>query len=234
MLETLLHAREIPLNKILPDAPFYRAFEQDFRAYLTAKYGYPALRHGMPHFLTAVHETVNFNRYEEHLERACDAAVRLPSYDIVMGIAKKGMWLSYVLHKMGRTTSDAWLERHGDKRASVMLGPIDGRSVQGRKILLVDNDVLTGTSLNHTMNGLRKFSPARCDVLLIYNHAQIAAKDHEGIKSKLDKSKTLGQENGLVYLDCRAQLTADKIFTLAEDFKPNRKALRQLKRTYSI
>ncbi len=117
----------------------------------------------------------NFNQHVGDLERACLAAQTLaPQYDLGVGIAKKGTWLSFVFMLHGFPTYEMLVERVDFSSARRIIHPPPFLpSVEGKRILLFDNDVHTGKSLDAMAQNLLGQGAAAVDALLVYHISEM-------------------------------------------------------------
>lgn len=96
----------------------------------------------------------------------------------------------------------------------------------------MDNDVLTGGTLNVAADNLARASPAVIDALLIYKHTETDLDLYQKIKPSLRAPIIFGERNGKIIMDTTAQLRAPirKVITLEHDFTPCANAYAELKR----
>ena len=212
----------------------FLAFEQGFRRYLKDKVRqWPHVsqeleqRFDLGTFLGLTQEEVprivdspNFNRYKGDLEAACAAAKHLAyRYDIGLGIAKKGVWLSYVFSLFGLKTADILAIRGPRGVFCSPLDPLYSRDIAGKRVLLFDNDVVTGATVKTVSSHLRKARPSRIDILLVYGHTEVTPEYYSQIKDSFKGTPiTYGNRDGKEVIDARCEIDpyVKKVFTVAE------------------
>lgn len=170
----------------------------------------------------------NFNQYKGHLEMAWSAAKALTSqYDLIIGIARKGLWLSYVFEIYGANVREIYLARGGgDFRTYCPISEMWERDVEGKRVLLVDNDALTGNSIRALSEHLKGAGASKVDVLLIYQHTEPEQLNESNADDLgfLDVPRVLGRrDNGKLILDSMPQLrqvrSIGSVLSLEKDFK---------------
>lgn len=178
-------------------------------------------------------EFPNFNRYVGDLERACHAAQTLNDYDLGIGIAKKGTWLSYVFGLHGHSIANYLIIRGDNSRFIYLLSKLWSKDVKNKKILIFDNDLLTGETVRSLSDELLKRGAKYTDLLLVYGTTRQKPDFYEQIlKSKFKNNpKILGEsENGEIVLDTTCEIPSNirQFKTLESDFQPDRTYLDNL------
>src|SRR3989344_2244789 len=128
----------------------------------------------------------NLNQYRGDLERACDAATQLVGqYDIGIGIAKKGLWLSYIFGKHELTIKDISVIRlESNRRFILPLDPLYASDLNGKRVLLMDNDVVTAKTINSVAKEITTRANSSCiDVLLAYSHTELEPSFYEEVRT---------------------------------------------------
>ncbi|MDP3882170.1 MAG: phosphoribosyltransferase [Nanoarchaeota archaeon] len=204
-------------------APLFRKFEQEFRKYTAERLGFERR-----------YNTANFNQYVGYLERACHAAETLSSqYDLGLGVAKKGMWLSYVFSLYGLTAHDLLVARTGPvTRAGLPLTPLYSTDVPDKKILIFDNDLVTGKTVEAVAEKMIKAGAEKTDLLLIYGNTRLTPQFLEQVSPTLKaRSKIVGiTVDGEVVVNTHNQIPSiiSQSWSLEKDFNPSRKHLTRL------
>jgi hypothetical protein len=105
---------------------------------------------------------------------ACRAANKLaPEYDVGIGLAWGGAPISFIFEKHGLPVKLVAAKRKG---AGVIWRPIDELNyelLRGRKVLVLEIDVLAGRTLRRAMNELEQYKPSKIDLLLERSHTFI-------------------------------------------------------------
>ncbi len=103
------------------------------------------------------------------------------------------------------------------------LSPLMMRDIRGKRILLFENDVHTGKTLEASARELSKAAPQSIDALLIYHHSQVSPEKYPQITQHMPhqpllKGRTL---EGNLVLDTTANIPKDirRWKTLECDFK---------------
>jgi hypothetical protein len=169
-------------------------------------------------------ESPNFNLYKGDLERACAAAKHLaPRYDIGMGIAKKGLWTSFVFNLYGLESSDSMIIRNGEQRVAVPLGMATRTNMLGKRMLLFDNDAVTGLTIKSAAKHLKIARPKCVDALLNYACTELKPEYYNEMKSQFKNRPTvLGERDGVIVIDTRSEVKPHvrKLMTLQTDYEP--------------
>ncbi|VVC03060.1 Uncharacterised protein [Candidatus Bilamarchaeum dharawalense] len=171
----------------------------------------------------------DYNRYPGTLESAWEAARKLRGdYGAVIGIARKGLWLSFVFTLAEANTFEIYLARNGSQRITCPVSPLFKKDVEGRRVLLLDNDALTGRSLQSLAKHFLAAGAASVDALLINRYTEpdsFGRYDFSIHQDKyLDVPRVVGyRESGQAVLDSMVQLRQvreiRKVMFLDRDFK---------------
>ena len=181
-------------------------------------------------------EAPDFNRFNGCLTKAWEAASELGRrYDLIIGIARKGLWLSFVFNLYGlENVREVYLARENGGRKYCPISPIYKRDVEGKRILLLDNDALTGRSVKAIADHLKGVGARQVDALFIHDVCEPEdvqpsdLKDRLFLRPFLDVPRLLGQrEDGKLVIDFRSQLrqveAVDRVMTLRKNFSRIRK-----------
>ena len=156
-----------------------------------------------------IRNSPNFNRYQGDLEKACAATSQISSdYDVAIGIAKKGLWLSYILDLYGLPTRDCLVIRTEPRtRFTVPLDFMVKKDVEGKRILVIDNDVVSAGTLNAVA---RHFAAAKAEVidaLVIYPWTEISREFYNMVRPNFRGKPTIhGERNDKVVLDATCEI----------------------------
>jgi hypothetical protein len=168
----------------------------------------------------------NFNRYVGELERACHAAQELEgTYDLGVGIAKKGTWLSYVFHLHGFPTKEMYVIRTGEcERFMHPLSKLETKDIKDKRILLFENDLVSGNSVKAVSEEFLKRGAKQIDLLLVYKYTRQKVKDYEIVRKRfIDEPIIIGMTPSDEFVidptpNVPTSITAT--MSLEEDFQP--------------
>lgn len=204
-------------------APLFMAFERKFREYTASRLG-EKLKH----------ETPNFNRYNGYLERACHAAETLrKDYDLGIGIARKGLWLSYVFSLYGLQTHDILIVRTDIKnRFSIPLTPLFKKDVLNKKIIVFDNDLVTGNTIERVAQGMHDAGARQTDLLLVYGNTRLTPNYFNEISHSFKHNPKIEgiTKAGKIVVNTKNEVPESIInsFSLEKDFNSGKKYLTRL------
>lgn len=183
-------------------------------------------------------QSPNFNLYKGELERACAAAKHLaPRYDLGVGIAKKGLWLSFIFSLYGVQSYDCLVLRDGERRSAHHLGYNKKKDALKKKILIFDNDAVTGLTIKSAAKHLSAARPELIDALLIYARTELKPEYYDQIKSQFKNNPTvLGERDGVVVIDTRSEVQPHvrKVMTLQTDYEPRPELLTGLAKKLGV
>jgi|GEM_PF-1937845 len=180
-------------------------------------------------------EIPTWSRQVGALESACRAANELASqYDVGIGIAKKGMWLSFIFSKLGLSSYDVLVVRNGDDRFCCPMDELFGRMLDGKRILIFDNDAVTGITVKRIVEMIgESVTPEFVDLLLISRYSHISQELFDQVKDKLKPGQFLGKsKKGKFVLDTFLPIPSKLIrkkMALETDFKGRKGDLKRLK-----
>lgn len=218
-------------------------FERGYRNHLVKKVGgWPSLAERIAPIITPavlpvlseklvpeIRDAPNYNRYKGYLERACCAAKRLrQNYDLGIGIAKKGLWMSYIFGKYGLTIRDILTVREGRNRFTVPLDEIYRRDITNKRIIIFENDVVTGGTLRDVSDHLRKAEPKSIDLLVVFGITRLKKEFYEQVKPEFKHDPHVCEKKDTeIAIDCSSEVLpyVRRIIALDKDFKPNRNYL---------
>jgi len=115
-----------------------------------------------------------------YINEACNAVQSLmPKYDLGIEIAIDGLYLGYIFQLYGFPTKAVKVGRKGKGATWQPLDEINFKDIKNKKLLILDNDVVTGRTLNRTVRELSKFSPKYMDLLLIFEKTYLTVEDYK-------------------------------------------------------
>jgi len=179
-----------------------------------------------------ISESGNYNRLKGMLDQACAAAKHLVyRYDVGIGIAKKGLWLAYIFNLFGLKTVNYLMIRTGDGRVAVALDRATEKDFAGKRVLLLDNDCVTGKSIKAAAEHLKAAGAKPVDALFMYSNTELKPEYYEEVKGKFKHNpKLLGERDGMIVLDatCEAAPHVRRIMSLENDYLPRPELLQIL------
>jgi hypothetical protein len=115
-----------------------------------------------------------------YVNETCKAAQNLmPQYDLGIELATDGLCPGYIFHLHGFPTKAVKLGRKGRGAVWQPLEELSTEDIEGKKLLLFDNDVVTGRTLNRTVRELGKFSPEYMDLLLMHETTYLTVDSYK-------------------------------------------------------
>lgn len=162
-----------------------------------------------------------FHRYH-FFENACRAALQLKRhYDYGISLATGGLWLGYIFEMFSAfPVVTARMHRRG-KGATWHL--LDDVLLLDKKVVLFDNDVVTGRTLRRAYRELTVLGCKRIDLLLVYGHTEASSENYKTWKHFLSPGHRVGYTSGgNLWLDTTCQIPEgfSCIRTLEFDFAP--------------
>ncbi|MEK6871469.1 MAG: phosphoribosyltransferase family protein [Nanoarchaeota archaeon] len=184
-------------------------------------------------------EFPDFNRYVGDLERACHAAQTLRGeYDIGVGIAKKGSWLSYVFNLHNFPTGEVYILRTSDEtRFMHPLSILQTKDIKDKRILLFDNDLVTGHSVKTVTDKFHARGAQSIDLLLVYKHTRQKKENYDWVKRTMKyKPVIVGETAAEFVIDPTQEIPAliRKTMSLECDFDPARTYLDNLMKKLGV
>ena len=169
------------------------------------------------------------------IESACRAAAELiPEYDVGIGIAKKGLWLSFMFKLLGLQTYDVSIVRDGDQRVCAPMSELYKETLKDKRILVLENDAVTGKTLGTLLDLFDKtgIPYQHIDVLLISRYAHLQPAYVEQVRDKIAKGQYIGRdEERRFVVDTFSHIPARfrRKMALETDFKGRHKDMERLK-----
>lgn len=109
-----------------------------------------------------------------HHQHACGAAKDLhEDYDLGIALTTEGLWLGYIAQNFGFPVLNVRLNRRGRGATWQPLDNLDEANLEDKRIIVFDNDALTGRTLSRTAKELGKFNPKVMDLLLVYERSPL-------------------------------------------------------------
>lgn len=107
------------------------------------------------------------NKYAFELPKVLKMAYELSSeYDIGIGIAKGGLFSSYVFGLMGLDIKIVEAHRKEDSASFKWISNFYSEEIKDKKIIVLDKDVDTGRTSNKVLNELQKYNPKEISIAL--------------------------------------------------------------------
>lgn len=105
------------------------------------------------------------------------AGILKPDYDIGLALAADGLGLGFAFERTGLPVRVVKLGRRGNGARWEPIDKICEEELKGKKVLLFDNDAVTGRTLRRTVRELSVFSPGYVDLLLNYKCTPVTVKN---------------------------------------------------------
>ena len=80
-------------------------------------------------------------------------------YDLGVGIANGGMYASYMMHQAGLPVMTVEMKRKG-RGATWQPKTFIGEKLTGKKVLVIENDIVTGRTMRRAVREIMKYSPS--------------------------------------------------------------------------
>lgn len=93
---------------------------------------------------------------------------KLLEYDISIGLARGGLWQSYVLSLLGLPMAVVDLKRKGNGAAWKPIDDLESLSLKNKKILVCDQDCRTGKTLRKATKEIEKYNPKSLGLFLLF------------------------------------------------------------------
>lgn len=107
------------------------------------------------------------------------AQILMPQYDLGIALAVDGLTPAYFFDLHGFPVKAVRTHRRGN---GAIWSPIDSLSqedIENKRVLLFDNDVVTGRTIRKAGNELHKFSPRYLDLLLMHEMTFVSARHYK-------------------------------------------------------
>lgn len=157
-----------------------------------------------------------------YLQNACNAARKLAKqYDCGITLARGGLWLGYIFELLeGFDVYTVTMKRQG---FGALWMPTEKFSLKGKRVIVFDNDVVTGRTLRKAVRELKKMGPATIDLLLVYGHTELSPLNYDKWKRFLKpEHEVLGENLGDICVDTMCQIPSDfgRVMSLEKTFLP--------------
>jgi len=171
----------------------------------------------------------------DYLQGGLNAASLLaPKYDLGVGIAKGGLWLSYLFSLYGLQIANVDMKRILNGATYKPLKPFGEGQIKDKKIILFDNDVVTGRTLRRIVKELYGFKPQKIDLLLLMYYTTVNITNYGKIKKFLKKEhKVMGEQRygkyRVLLLDTTCQIPKEigEVFAIKASSIPPSKEYRE-------
>lgn len=90
-------------------------------------------------------------------------------YDMGIGIAKGGLYCTYMFNQFGLPTKIANCHRKGEGATFEWLDEINERDIEGKRIAVFDKDVVSGRTSIRSLEEIQKYNPKSVDLVLNYD-----------------------------------------------------------------
>ncbi len=154
----------------------------------------PELEAGIRENIEGITSTSSYTTHVGLLNRGWMAAEELRSeYDLKLGMARKGLWLSHLFELAGWEGGNILSIRGGfnDCRINIFLEPDE--QIAGKRVLLLDNDMMTGLSASSLARSVMDYGAEHVGVLTVYDHCDLSAEEFELGRGMLDPRRVLGK-----------------------------------------
>lgn len=173
----------------------------------------------------------SFSRFH-YLNEACGIAQKLhKDYDLGIALATDGLWLGYIAKQFDFPTLNV---KMGRRFNGAIWNPIDEvcrETIEGKKIVVFDNDIVTGRTIKRAAREIKKLNPEYADLLLVYGHTEVSPYNyHKWKRFMSDNCRVLGNDVfGNYHLDSLCQIPrGEKVFrnvrSLEKDFEEDLEA----------
>lgn len=149
----------------------------------------------------------NFSDGRNGFSRACGAASRLhEDYDLGIALATDGLWLGYIAEAFGFPVKSVRMKRMGRGAIWEPIDKLYKKDLKGKRVVVFDNDCITGKSLRRAVREIESYSPSFIDLLLIHERTPITAKMYMsgkvpvGLPSPVEILEETFEENGSAHV----------------------------------
>lgn len=141
-------------------------------------------------------------------EIAFAAAKQLaPQYDVGIAVAADGLWLGYFFQLAGLPVKAVKLARKGSGASWQPLDPLNEEDMREKRVIVLENDVVTGRTLERTARELGTYTPSKLDLILIHQVTAIhRRKSGTWFPYFREGVKVVQSDRNEIYLDTRAQV----------------------------
>ena len=90
-------------------------------------------------------------------------------YDVGIGIAKGGLFLTYLSHLFELPVKIVHCHKKGRETEFNWVCEPNPQELRGKNVIVFDKDVITGRTVKRVLKEIKKYRPNRVDLALIYN-----------------------------------------------------------------
>ena len=144
-----------------------------------------------------------------------------PKYDKGIGIATDGLWLSFLAELYGLPVSVIKMGRKGKGAKWDPVDELREEELKGKKLIVFDNDVVTGRTLNRLSRELKEYEPSCLDLLLHFDYTIVSPKDYFKWKKYFKPECEIYPSNGQYFIKIAPQIPKEfgKIYSLGDFYK---------------
>lgn len=136
---------------------------EGFRRYVASKVGTSDVKHEL-----------------SLIPEAYKAALALKNdYDLGIEMVRDGLSTGYIFNLMGFPTKAVKLSRRGRGAIWQPLEELSREDLENKRLLLFDNDIVTGRTMSRAVRELEKYSPAYMDSLLMFPFTMLNVKNYK-------------------------------------------------------
>jgi len=140
----------------------YEKFKQEFRDYVESKIGKEKA------------ENIQVSKDISLVEKIYDVAPTLiTQYDVGIGIARGGLLPSYLFSLRGLPVKIVDMKRKLNGATWKEIEPIKEEQIRDKKLIIFDNDVVTGRTLKRAVKEINKFQPQKIGLFLLEYYTSI-------------------------------------------------------------
>ena len=173
----------------------------------------------------------DFERYR-YIAEACGVAKNLHNdYDLGVALATDGLFMSYIAQHFGFPVLNVKLGRRFNGAISQPIDKFGEAEIKDKRVVVFDNDVVTGRTLKRAEREINKLHPQYADLLLVYGHTEVNPENYaKWSKYFSEDVQILGRDPWRDYiLDTMCMIPEGfrQVRSLEKDFKPDYEALRE-------
>lgn len=106
------------------------------------------------------------------------------SYDFGIGIAWGGVFSSFAFYSFGLPVSLVNMSRTGKGASWSPIDGIDYQKIHNKRVIVIENDAITGRTLRRAIREIGKFKPHSVDLLLHYENIPLSFRRYMGFVIK--------------------------------------------------
>ncbi len=130
-----------------------------------------------------------------NMERVWMAARQLlEHYDVAVAVARKGLWLGHIFRLAGWETEELLTLRGNTEQFRVLLplGNVTDQ-IRGKRVLILENDMLTGKSIEAVAGYLHGNGVKSADLFLLADHLCLPSEEFEKVKDHVPQERLMGK-----------------------------------------